>query len=215
MLIFRKTGAAGGVFVSQKKIQLRIGGVAVLILLLAPNVHSIEQNQAEYIGVENCMLCHQPHFDSWSETKMSKSYELLKPGVRAEAKSKANFDPDKDYTREATCLRCHVTGLGKPGGFVSLEKTPDMLGVQCEMCHGPGSIYTEMMMKKQGTYTLEEYQTLGGLTMPSPEDNVCTQQCHNTTSPFTKSGFDFDFEDRKASGTHRHDLQYIYMPFDL
>jgi hypothetical protein len=174
-----------------------------------------EQQQPEYIGVENCRLCHMPHFDSWSETKMSHAFELLKPGIRAEAKRKAGLDPEQDYSTDENCLRCHVTGLGKPGGFLSIEETPDMVGVQCEMCHGPGSIYTEMMMKKQGTYTLEEYQTKGGLTMPSPEKNVCTEQCHNTGSPFISSGFVFDFEDRKASGTHRHDLEYIYMPFDL
>ncbi|MDJ0807219.1 MAG: cytochrome c family protein [Gammaproteobacteria bacterium] len=192
------------------------GRILLLGILLASAVVMAEETlQAEYIGIENCMLCHMPHFESWSETKMSNSFELLKPGVRAEAKQQANLDPNKDFTTDPTCLRCHVTGLGKPGGFKSLDETPDMLGVQCEMCHGPGSIYTEMMMKKQGTYTLEDYQTLGGLSMPSPENNVCTQMCHNTASPFTKSGFVFDFNDRKASGTHRHDLNYIYMPFDL
>lgn len=170
--------------------------------------------QAEYIGIENCMLCHMPHFESWAETKMSRSFELLKPGARAEAKQNAGLDPQHDYSEDPNCLRCHVTGFGRPGGFTSLEETPDMLGVQCEMCHGPGSIYTEMMMKTAGTYQREEYQTLGGLTMPSAENNVCTQQCHNPTSPFTKNGFVFDFENRKASGTHRHDMEYIYLPFD-
>lgn len=171
--------------------------------------------EAEYIGVENCKLCHIPHFDSWSETRMSKSYELLKPGARVEAKKKAGLDPNKDYTQGDVCVRCHVTGWNKPGGFISLEETPEMLGVQCEMCHGPGSIYTDMMLKKLGTYTLEDYKTLGGLTMPSPESNVCTEQCHNHASPFISSGFQFDFENRKSIGTHRHDLEYIYMPFDF
>lgn len=176
---------------------------------------SQKTEQPEYIGVENCMLCHMPHFESWSETRMSKSYELLKPGARVEAKMKAGLNPNEDYSKNGACLGCHVTGWEKPGGFTSLEETPDMVGVQCEMCHGPGSVYTEMMMKKQGTYILEDYQTKGGLTMPSPENNVCAQQCHNTSSPFSKSGFEFDFENRKASGTHRHDLEYIYMPFDF
>ena len=193
----------------------RSGVSLIYALCMAPCLYADEAIEAEYIGVENCRLCHQPHFDSWSETKMAKSYDLLKPGQRVEAKVKAGLDPDKDYTKDTDCLRCHVTGLGKPGGFVSPEETPDMLGVQCEMCHGPGSLYTEMMMKKQGTYTLEDYRTLGGLNIPSPENNVCTQQCHNPASPFARTGYVFDFEDRKASGTHRHDLNYIYMPFDF
>ncbi|WP_457670657.1 cytochrome c family protein [Thiolapillus sp.] len=169
----------------------------------------------KYVGIENCKLCHLPHFESWAETKMSKAFELLKPGIRAEAKRKAGLDPQQDFTKDPQCLRCHVTGYGKPGGFVSMEQTPDMANVQCEMCHGPGSIYSEMMLKKQGTYTLEEYRTKGGLTMPSPKNNVCTDQCHNPESPFTGSGYQFDFEDRKAMGTHKHDLNYIYLPFHL
>jgi len=167
-----------------------------------------------YIGIENCKVCHMPHFNSWKTTRMSKAFELLKPGVRTKAKHDVGLDPDRDYTKMPECVHCHTTGYGKPGGFISIEKTPEMVNVQCEMCHGPGSLYAEMMMKKRGTYTREEFITLGGMTMPSADNNVCTQQCHNQASPFISSGFEFNFEDRKASGTHRHDIKYIDMPFN-
>ncbi len=167
-----------------------------------------------YIGVENCKICHMPHFDSWQTTRMSKAFELLKPGVRAKAKRQIGLDPNRDYTRAPECIRCHTTGYGEPGGFISIEETPEMTDVQCEMCHGPGSHYAEMMMKKRGTYTREEFMEIGSMTMPSADNNVCTQQCHNQSSPFIGSGFEFKFEDRKASGTHRHDIKYIDMPFD-
>ncbi len=174
-----------------------------------------EEHQVRYVGVENCKICHMPHYDSWLGTKMSKSFELLKSGVRAEAKVEAGLKPEKDYTHDKECLQCHVTGFGEPGGFVSIEETPEMANVECEMCHGPGSIYVDMMMEKLGTYTLDDYKEQGGLTMPSAEDNVCGDKCHNPNSPFVSSGFVFDFEDRKAIGTHRHDLDYIFMPFDI
>lgn len=145
---------------------------------------------------------------------MSKSFELLKPGVRKEAKIKAGLDPEHDYSKEASCLPCHVTGYGKPGGFVSIEETPELAGVQCEMCHGPGSIYARMMLKKKGTYKRADYIEKGGLTLPSEKNNVCVSKCHNPKSPFVYS-LDFDFENRKAIGTHRHDLRYIDLPFDL
>ena len=146
---------------------------------------------------------------------MSNAFELLKPGVRADKKKQAGLDPAKDYTADPVCLRCHTTGFGRPGGFISLEKTPDMINVQCEMCHGPGSIYAEMMLKKRGTYTRQDYITKGGMTMPSDKTNVCTESCHNKASPFIGSGFEFNFEDRKAIGTHRHDIEYIDNPFDF
>lgn len=175
----------------------------------------VDASRVKYVGVENCRICHMPHYESWLGTKMAKSFELLKPGVRAEAKLGAGLDPDGDYTKEGECLKCHVTGYGEPGGFVSIEETPEMANVECEMCHGPGSVYVDMMMEKAGTYTLDDYKELGGLTMPSPENNVCSEKCHNPKSPFVGSGFEFDFEDRKAIGTHRHDLDYIYLPFDI
>ena len=169
---------------------------------------------ATYIGIENCKICHMPHFESWQTTRMSKAFELLKPGVRTKAKHQVGLDPNRDYTKAPECIYCHTTGYGKPGGFINIEETPEMTDVQCEMCHGPGSHYAEMMMKKRGTYTREEFMAVGGMIMPSADNNTCTQQCHNQSSPFIRSGFEFNFEDRKASGTHRHDIKYIDMPFD-
>jgi len=170
--------------------------------------------EAVYIGVEECRICHLPHYNSWDGTKMSRAYELLKPGVRKEAKTKAGLDPEHDYSKEDSCLPCHVTGYKKPGGFSSIEETPGFTGVQCEMCHGPGSIYARMMLKKRGTYKRADYIEKGGLTMPSAENNVCVKKCHNPKSPFVHS-LEFNFEDRKSIGTHRHDLRYIDLPFDL
>lgn len=186
--------------------------VAFLVILMLPA--GLLAEEATYVGVGQCMMCHLPHYNSWDETKMSKAFELLKPGVRTKAKLKAGIDPDADFTKEAFCLGCHVTGFEKPGGFVDLETTPDLAGVQCEMCHGPGSIYSKMMVKKKGTYTLADYKQKGGLTMPSEANNICAKKCHNKDSPFVYT-FKFDFEDRKAIGTHRHDLRYIYLPFDI
>ena len=41
------------------------------------------------------------------------------------------------------CYACHATGYGKPGGFVSLEKTPHLANAGCEVCHGPGGAHAE------------------------------------------------------------------------
>ena len=183
------------------------------IIFLAFPVYAYAVVSPEYVGVELCRMCHIPHFESWSETKMSKAFDLLKPNVRSDAKKKAGIDPKIDYTNNPACIMCHTTGFGRPGGFVSIEKTPEMANVQCETCHGPGSIYTQMMLKVKGTYTRQDYVKEGKMIMPSKKDNVCTQQCHNQASPFVKPGYKFDFNDRKKIGTHKHNLQYIFMPF--
>lgn len=184
-----------------------------LIFLLSSTALMAEE--PSYIGIKQCKLCHQPHYDSWYGTRMSKAFELLQPGVRSEQKKTAGLDPQKDYTADPKCLPCHTTGYGKEGGFVSLEKTPEMINVQCEMCHGPGSIYAEMMIKKRGTYTLEDYITKGGMTLPSEKSNICTEACHNPNSPFVASGFKFNFKNRRDIGTHRHDIKYIDNPLNF
>jgi len=183
---------------------------AILVIVSA----SVFAEEAVYVGVDECMICHLPHYNSWKETRMSQAFELLKPGIRGDVKKKAGLNPDEDYTKNGFCLECHVTGYNATGGFTNTEETPGLEGIQCEMCHGPGSIYSQMMLKKRGTFSRKDYIEKGGLTMPSKENNVCVKKCHNDKSPFV-SGQDFNFEDRKAIGTHRHDLRYIYLPFDL
>ena len=185
----------------------------IFVISLLFSTSTPAEEQPTFIGANECRICHMPHYESWSETRMSKAFDLLKPGARTEAKKKVGLDPDEDYTKNPGCLICHTTGFGRPGGFISMEKTPDMANVQCEMCHGPGSIYAEMMQKARGTYKREDYIKKGKLMLPSPKMNICAAQCHNAASPFVRHDYSFNFDDRKAIGTHKHNLQYIYMPF--
>jgi hypothetical protein len=156
-----------------------------------------------YVGARKCRACHLKQFQSWEQTKMAKSFELLKSGVRAPEKKHANLDPQKDYTHDEKCVSCHTTGYGKPGGFVSFEKTPELVGVQCESCHGPGADYL-----KEGAMTLKnkEYKRAElvkvGLVVPNAE--TCTSTCHNNKSPFVGKDYVFKFEERKKQGTHEH-----------
>lgn len=149
-----------------------------------------------YVGVKRCRVCHLAEARAWEQTKMAKVFDLLKPGVAAEAKKAHKLDPDKDYTKDATCLPCHTTGYGK-GGFQSLEATPDLAGVTCEVCHGPGGGYLKpnLMSLTNKEYKLADVQAAGLIL---PDVKTC-QTCHNPKSPFYQP---FDFEERKAKGVH-------------
>lgn len=153
-----------------------------------------------FLGPKKCKSCHMKQYKSWSKTKMSQAFEILKPGERAEAKTAAGYDPDKDYTTDEACVPCHVTGWGKKGGFVSIEETPLLAGVTCEACHGAGEGY---LAKGFMTLKNKEFKradvVAAGLVIP--EASTCTSQCHNEKSPFYKP---FDWETRKAQGTHEH-----------
>ena len=140
--------------------------VLVLVLVFAHAGHS-----AEYVGAKKCKACHMKQYKAWKKTTMSTSFENLKPGVKADEKKKAGLNPDKDYTSDADCLRCHTTGYGKPNGFVSLGKTPKLINVQCEECHGPGGDFRNIM-KKNKKFKLADVKS-AGLLIPDETNNNC------------------------------------------
>lgn len=160
----------------------------------------------EYRPAKSCKKCHFKQHKSWKTTTMALAFENLKPGVSAEAKTAAGLDPDEDYTHDSSCLPCHTTGYGEPGGFVSIEETPDLAGVGCDSCHGPSSAYLEIMTTKYKAHPIEE-MTDRGLIYP-PTAAQCTG-CHSEKSPFNASvdpkyAFDFEERMRDEAGTHAH-----------
>ncbi len=172
-------------------------------------------DEREYLGAKKCRTCHLAEYNSWRKTRMAQAFELLKPGVRAEAKEAAGLDPNADYTSDAGCLSCHTTGYGDPSGFKDIKSTPDLAGVACEACHGPGSKYAvdELMSLKNKNHSFESV-IAAGLVYPVPE-SVC-QRCHNADSPHNPSvdpKYAFDYTDRVNKGTHKHiKLKYKHGP---
>jgi hypothetical protein len=156
---------------------------------------------ASYVGAKKCRACHLKQYTTWSATKMAAAFELLKPGARAEAKRKAKQDPNKDHTHDATCLPCHTTGYGKPGGFRSIEETADLAGVQCEACHGAHSNVLKVMTIQNKSYKRAEVLQAG---LQIPDENTCKGMCHNTKCPQIPPNYNFDYPTKKKQGTHEH-----------
>ncbi len=168
-------------------------GLIFAILILSP------ASEAQYVGVGRCRPCHLAQVKSWEQTKMAHGFDLLKPGVATEQKIAKKLDPNKNYTHDSECLPCHTTGYGKPGGFESIEKTPGLAGVQCEVCHGAGQPYLKpTLMSLQNKEYKRADLVAAGLNIP---DVKTCQGCHNPKSPFYAA---FDYESRKAQGTHQH-----------
>ncbi len=150
----------------------------------------------DYVGAKRCRVCHMAESKSWEQTKMAKAFELLKPGVRAEAKTAHKLDPNKDYTKDTNCVGCHSTGYGA-GGFKDIATTPDLAGVGCESCHGAGAGYMKPNLMSLTNKEFKRAEVVAaGLVIPDAK--VC-QTCHNEKSPFFKP---FNFEERKAQGVH-------------
>lgn len=86
--------------------------------------------EATYLGADKCKMCHMKQHTTYMKMKHVKAIESL----------------SAEEQKKAECVKCHVTGYGKTGGFESLEKTPKMAGVQCEACHGAGSLHMKAPM---------------------------------------------------------------------
>lgn len=145
----------------------------VLLLALSPALAA----EPEYVGWEACAMCHKDETADWQRSKHAKAFELLKPDKRRKAKKDANIDPNKDHTGTSEkCVGCHTTGYREPGGFVDVNTTPNMIGVQCEMCHGPGSEYRKLHKSKRTKFTRDEARAAGQV-YGSVDEAVC-KRCH-------------------------------------
>ncbi len=171
----------------------------------------IASKGAVYLGINNCKRCHLKLYKSWKKTKAAKSFDTLKPGVNAELKTKLKFDPQKDYTKDASCLTCHTTGFGLPGGYKipergnlkSARRAKENAGITCEGCHGPGSKYIPVFkaaMTKKRKYTQKKVCDLGMFEVGA---KVCTT-CHNLRNTTNEPDYHFNFAEHKAKDTHAH-----------
>ena len=176
---------------------------------------AVGEDKAEYVGDKACQKCHFQEHKSWKKTGMAKAMKSLAPTTEADdkalfdKKTAAKLDPAKDYTTDATCLKCHTTGYGTDTGYPKDPKADEaagkratMLGmVGCEACHGPGSLYVkhktaELEKNKDAKFTTE---TLAPMGMIKPDQKLC-ETCHNADNP-TKG--ELKYEEDKAK-THDH-----------
>ncbi len=111
--------------------------LAVLsLMLLLPLRVSFAETQSRanrYVGYIACKNCHEKEYNNFINfAKKSKSFESIervKKGLTGE--------------EIKGCYFCHTTGYGKPGGFVSIERTPELKNAGCEVCHGPGELHVK------------------------------------------------------------------------
>ncbi|MFH1755973.1 MAG: multiheme c-type cytochrome [Candidatus Latescibacterota bacterium] len=80
-----------------------------------------------YLGLGSCQGCHVEEFDSYLSTAHAHAYETLSK---------------QHHHRDSNCIGCHSVGYGERGGFSGVRvigSAIDLIDVQCEACHGPGT----------------------------------------------------------------------------
>jgi len=109
-------------------------GVSAMVLLAAGGGYAgDDKGRRVYVGSEACRDCHEDEFNNFEtyakKASSFKSVQAMKKGLT------------ESEIRE--CFKCHTTGYGQPGGFVSETETPHLKDAGCEVCHGPGSLHCE------------------------------------------------------------------------
>jgi hypothetical protein len=99
--------------------------VAAINLRNAPPPAPREPGRAYFVGDAKCGPCHKEALAFWKGTVHAEAWQTL-----------VEVGKENDYK----CTGCHVTGYGQVGGS-SLGHTDRLRDVQCEVCHGPGSIH--------------------------------------------------------------------------
>ncbi|RMF73306.1 MAG: hypothetical protein D6738_09010, partial [Acidobacteria bacterium] len=92
-----------------------------------------------YVGSGTCAACHDWIVTDWSGTRHARAWQTLE-------KSPQGF--------RRNCVSCHVTGSGRPTGFVDQETTPHLLSVGCEACHGPAGAHVRAPERPYGKVSI-------------------------------------------------------------
>lgn len=154
-----------------------------------------------YEGTNSCKVCHNKtaegaQFNQWSETRHAQAYKtLLGDRAKEVAQAKGLTVPPAEA---AECLKCHVTSYDAAAKAVA-AKIDKAMGVQCETCHGAGSVHVAEAKKFQ--LARDKSQGLPPLHV-QPTKELCVT-CHNADNPTwdpkrytlpdgATSGFDFE-----------------------
>jgi len=134
-----------------------------------------------FVGSEACGDCHAAEYATWSESGHARAVATLE---------------EQDATDDASCLRCHVTGFGRDGGFpegAAPNDHPDLARVGCESCHGPGAEHV-----REGSPKLGSIVSLGDKC----DSCVILQICGSCHDEANDPGFRFEVEERIEAQRH-------------
>ena len=155
--------------------------------------------EPQYVGVKKCKTCHSKdlignQYGAWKKMKHAKAFEALKEEKALEIAKKKGLTVPPSEAPE--CLKCHVTAYGEPAAKFAGKPLDPKNGVQCESCHGPGSLY-----KKKKTMADHAKSVAAGMWEPGKDEKICTR-CHNDESPTWDPAKGFDYEKAKEEIAH-------------
>ena len=156
--------------------------------------------EPQFVGARRCRSCHRKElmgnqFGAWEKGVHRKAFETLKSedAVKIAAEKGISGPPHES----ADCLKCHATAYGEDASRLARGRPLNPAeGVQCESCHGPGSLY-----RKKKTMSDRDKSVAAGMWEPEKDAKICTA-CHNEESPTWDPAKGFEHEARMEEIAH-------------
>ena len=158
--------------------QLKAIGFAGLGLRALP--HPLAETNGRFIGTEKCASCHEKSYDVWKKSGHARAYDTLE-----------KLDPPRNFDPE--CVSCHVTGwhptkfFPYTSGFETQKKTPHLVNVGCEDCHGPGEKHAAAELGSD-----KQLQEKCRKTIIVTKAEAKKQQCYSCHDLDNSPDFEFD-----------------------
>ena len=134
--------------------------LAAVCLWIGTGTIVVGAEEPTFVGYEKCKGCHISQFETWQRGKHAKAAEAPRAEQRGDFK----------------CNLCHGTGA---------EKGTIFDNVQCEACHGPGSLYKGPKIMSKGKFkeNPEAQRHLASEAGLTPvQEKVCLS-CHGKDRP--------------------------------
>ena len=183
--------------------------ISVVFFLMASMIAYAQT--PKFVGANKCKICHKKAKDGnafgiWQKSKHAKAFPLL---AGADAKMKAKKLGVVDPQKSLACLICHTSGAHLPASnFAAGFKKED--GVQCENCHGAGSLYRKKKIMQQ----LRKERLAGGNKLAKKYgflhagEKTCVEGCHQPERTVDGKTYvnpsykPFNFKERYAKIAH-------------
>ena len=156
-----------------------------------PKSHPFADRNGDYVGSEKCESCHEDSYRIWKKSKHAHAWRSLQ---NHNDEDYPKSDPAR--THDPECISCHVVGwhptefFPYKTGYWSEEKTPHLLNVGCESCHGPGG---EHVKAEMGSDTARQEAAYKAVRVTLEEaKGVTAKACYNCHDLDNSPDFNFD-----------------------
>jgi hypothetical protein len=165
--------------------------ILALAVVAAVAVAEPPEPGARYAGVEVCIGCHQSpelgnqalvwtgsgHARSWLalQTGMTEMIDPQAKGMVAVGHGQAIATEARRLGAETDCLKCHATAAADPSRWEPTFHLED--GVQCEACHGPGSLHAARMRAASDAAGAPSQPRSAVCALERPDLGIC-MDCH-------------------------------------